>query len=182
VVFIAFLRAINLGRVNRVPMAGLRVALSDAGFSDVTTHLQSGNVVLVTPKRSPKAVAAAVEHVVRAEFGVEIDVMVRTGGELAKIATANPLARRDVDHGTLHVAFLKTRPAAAALRAFAGRKFGDDEFVIRGAEVYLRYTHGVAGSKMNTAMFEGGLGTSATVRTWKVVSRVNELATATAAR
>jgi uncharacterized protein (DUF1697 family) len=119
--------------------------------------------------------------VVRAEFGVDIEVMVRTGGELAKIATANPFARRGVDHGTLQVAFLKTRPAAA-LRAFAGSKFGDDEFVIRGAEVYLRYPHGVAGSKMNTAIFEGGLGTPATVRTWKVVARVNELATATAAR
>jgi uncharacterized protein (DUF1697 family) len=70
--FVAFLRAINLGRVNRVPMAGLRVALSEAGFADVTTHLQSGNVVLVTPKRSPTAVAAAVEQVVRAEFGVDI--------------------------------------------------------------------------------------------------------------
>jgi uncharacterized protein (DUF1697 family) len=108
-------------------------------------------------------------------------VMVRTGGELAKMAPANPFARRGVDRGRLHVAFLKTRPAAAALRAFAGRRFGDDEFVIRGAEVYLRYPHGVAGSKMNTAIFEGGLGTPA-VRTCKVVSRVNELATATAAR
>ncbi len=181
VVFVAFLRAINLGRVNRIPMADLRVALSDAGFADVTTHLQSGNVVFASPKRSPTAVAAAVEHVVRAEFGVDVDVMVRTGGELAKIVTANPLARRGVDHGRLHVAFLKTRPAAAAMRALAGRKFGDDEFVIRGAEVYLRYPHGVAGSKMNTATFEGGLGTPATVRTWKVVSRVNQLATATAA-
>lgn len=118
----------------------------------------------------------------RAEFGVDIEVMVRTGGELAKIATANPLARRGVDHGTLHVAFLKTRPVSAARRAFAGCEFGDDEFVIRGAEVYLRYPHGVAGSTMNTAIFEGGLGTPATVRTWKVVARVNELATATAAR
>ena len=53
----AFLRAINLGRVNRVPMGDLRVALTDAGFAEVTTHLQSGNVVLGSSKRSPAAVA-----------------------------------------------------------------------------------------------------------------------------
>src|SRR5215216_6467388 len=126
VIFVALLRAINLGRVNRVPMGDLRFALTDAGF--------------------------------------------------AKIAAKNPFAPRHADSGPLHVAFLKARPAAAARRAFSGRTFGDDEFVIRDTEVYLRYPHGVAASKMNTALFEGGLGTPATVRTWKVVTRLNELA------
>jgi uncharacterized protein (DUF1697 family) len=182
VVFVAFLRAINLGRVNRVPMAGLRVALSDFGFRDVTTHLQSGNVVLATPKRSPTAVAAAVELWCAPSSASKSTSWSVRAASSRRSPRPNALARRGVDHRTLHVAFLKTRPAAAARRAFAGRKFGDDEFVIRGAEVYLRYPHGVAGSKMNTAMFEGGLGTPATVRTWKVVSRVNELATARAAR
>jgi uncharacterized protein (DUF1697 family) len=101
--------------------------------------------------------------------------MVRTSGELSKIARKHPLARQD--SAALHVAFLKTRPSSAAKRAFSGRTFGDDEFVIRETEVYLRYPHGVAASKMNTALFEGGLGTPSTVRTWKVVTRINELAT-----
>jgi uncharacterized protein (DUF1697 family) len=176
VVFVAFLRAINLGRVNRVPMAGLRDALTDAGFTDVTTHLQSGNVILGSAKRSPTAVATAVEDLVDAEFGVDTVVMVRTAGELTKIAAANPLARRGTDPAMLHVAFLKTRPNAAGKRALAGRTFGDDEFAIRGAEIYLRYPHGVARSTMNTALFEGALGTPGTVRTWKVVTRLRELA------
>jgi uncharacterized protein (DUF1697 family) len=178
VIFVALLRAINLGRVNRVPMGDLRVALTDAGFTDVVTHLQSGNVILGSTKRSPAAVATAVERLVETEFGVDTDVVVRTPGELAKIAGTHPLARRGKDSAVLHVAFLKTRPAAAAKRAFAERTFGDDEFVIRNADVYLRYPQGVAASKMNTALFQGGLGTPATVRTWKVVTRLNELAAA----
>jgi uncharacterized protein (DUF1697 family) len=177
VIFVAFLRAINLGRVNRVPMGNLRVALTDAGFTDVATHLQSGNVVLGSTKRSPSAVATAVQQLVSAEFAVDIDVMVRTAGDLAKIAAKHPLAPRRADSGALHVAFLKARPGAAARRDFSGRTFGDDEFVIQDTEVYLRYPNGVAASKMNTALFEGGLGTPATVRTWKVVTRLNELAT-----
>jgi uncharacterized protein (DUF1697 family) len=178
VIFVAFLRAINLVRANRVPMGDLRVALSDAGFTDVVTHLQSGNVVLGSTKRSPAAVATAVEQLVSAEFGVDIHVMARTAGELAKIAAKNPLAPRPADSAGLHVAFLKARPGAAAKRAFSERTFGDDEFVIRDTEVYLRYPHGVAASKMNTALFQGGLGTPATVRTWKVVTRLDELAAA----
>ena len=174
-IFVALLRAINLGRVNRVPMGDLRVALTDAGFTDVVTHLQSGNVVLGSTKRSPAGVATAIERLVSDEFGVDAAVMVRTSGELSKIARKHPLARQD--SAALHVAFLKTRPPAAAKRAFSGRTFGDDEFVIRDTEVYLRYPHGVAASKMNTALFEGGLGTPSTVRTWKVVTRINEIAT-----
>jgi len=176
VIYVAFLRAVNLGRVNRVPMGDLRVALADAGFTDVATHLQSGNVILGSTKRSPTAVATAVERLVSAEFGVDIDVVARTAGELAKIAAKNPLVSRPKDSAGLHVAFLKARPGAAARRAFSGRTFGDDEFVIRDTEVYLRYPHGVAASTMNPALIESGLGTPATVRTWKVVTRLDELA------
>ena len=161
-------------------MAALRGVLMEAGFSDVGTHLQSGNVVLGSRKRSATAVANEIERLVSAEFGVDSEVMVRTADELSKIVRTNPLARRASGPATLHVAFLKTRPSAAATRALAGRTFGDDEFVIRGSEIYLRYPHGVAGSKMNTAVFEGGLGTPGTVRTWKVVTRLNELAGAAA--
>lgn len=175
-VFVVFLRAINLGRVNRVPMAGLRNALADAGYDDVATHLQSGNVVLRSSKRSGSAVAKEIEQLVAAEFGVNADVMVRTGAELATIVKANPLARGRTTPDMLYVAFLKKRPPATATRALSARTFGDDEFVIRGAEIYLRYPNGVSGSTMNTALFEGALGTPGTVRTWKVVTRLNELA------
>ena len=175
-VYVALLRAINLGRVNRVPMAELRSALTDAGFGDVATHLQSGNVVLRSGKRSTTAVAKEIERLVAAKFAVDADVMVRTAPELAKIVKGNPLARGRSGRETLHVAFLKSRPPAAATRALTSRTFGGDEFVIRGTEIYLRYPNGVAGSKMNTGVFEGALGTPGTVRTWNVVTRLNELA------
>jgi uncharacterized protein (DUF1697 family) len=176
VVFVTFLRAINLGKVNRVPMGGLRAALTGAGFSEVRTHLQSGNVLLASTKRSPTAVERAVEELVEHEFGVETSVMVRTAGALAKVAAANPFATRGADPRQLHVAFLKKAPTAAASRALGTHEFGDDDFVVRGAEIFLRYPHGVAGSTMSTPVFEKTLGTPGTVRTWKVVTRLAELA------
>ncbi|HEY8217601.1 MAG TPA: DUF1697 domain-containing protein [Acidimicrobiia bacterium] len=173
--YVAFLRAINLGKVNRVPMGDLRAALGEAGFADVRTHLQSGNVVLDTAKRSPSAIERTIEALLRDEFGVSTGVMVRTGAALEKVAKSNPLVKGRVDPRTLHVAFLKKAPTAAAKRAAARQTFGDDEFVIRGSEVYLRYPHGVAGSTMNSAVFQRALGTPATVRTWNVVTRLVEL-------
>ena len=175
-VFVALLRAINLVRVNRVPMGELRVALADAGFTDITTHLQTGNVVLHSTKRSPAAVEGALEKLVLDEFGVDTTVIVRSAAAFARVAAANPFERKGVDPKTLHVAFLKAAPSAAAKRSLASRAFGDDELVLRGSEIYLRYPHGVAGSTMNGAVFEKALGTKGTVRTWKVVTRVAGLA------
>ena len=43
---VVLLRGVNLGSRNRVAMPKLREALEDAGFDDVQTYLQSGNVVL----------------------------------------------------------------------------------------------------------------------------------------
>ena len=101
--------------------------------------------------------------------------MVRTTGQLAKITKSNPLLKRGGDTAGLHVAFLKSRPSAAAARTLAGYEFGRDEFVLRGAELYLRYPDGVARSKMGPPLFERALGTPATVRSWKVVAKVAEL-------
>jgi uncharacterized protein (DUF1697 family) len=101
--------------------------------------------------------------------------MVRTTGQLAKVTKSNPLLKRGGDTAGLHVAFLKSRPSAAAARTLAGYEFGRDEFVLRGAELYLRYPDGVARSKMSPPLFERALGTPATVRSWKVVAKVAEL-------
>ncbi len=173
--FIAFLRAINLGKNRRVPMAELRATVADAGYGEVTTHLQSGNVVFSSRTRRPDAVERAVEQLLQRDFGIEVDVMVRTAGDLAKIAKTNPLVQRGGDVTKLHVAFLKSRPSAAATRALAGYDVGRDQFALRGTELYLRYPDGVARSKMSTALFERTLGTPATVRTWKVVTKLVEL-------
>jgi uncharacterized protein (DUF1697 family) len=173
--YVALLRAINLGKQRRVAMGKLRNALTDAGYDDVATHLQSGNVVLTSRARSSTSVEKTIEKLVSAEFGLDVDVMVRTASELATVVKTNPLLGPRVRPAALHVAFLKARPSAAAVKAIAGQKFGRDEFVVRGTEIYLKYPNGVAGSKMSTPVFEQALGTPGTVRTWKVVTRLQEL-------
>ena len=50
--YIAFLRAVNVGGLF-VKMDSLREALGDAGFSDVQTHIQSGNVFVRSARRTP---------------------------------------------------------------------------------------------------------------------------------
>ncbi|HEY2005444.1 MAG TPA: DUF1697 domain-containing protein, partial [Solirubrobacteraceae bacterium] len=48
---VVLLRGINLGPNRRVPMAELRALLGEAGYENVRTYVQSGNVVLDSDAR-----------------------------------------------------------------------------------------------------------------------------------
>ena len=172
--FVALLRAINLGKRNRVAMADLRSLLAEEGYANVTTHLQSGNVVLEAPERRPGAVERSIEEALRQRLGLEIDVMVRTGDELAKVTRSNPFLARGADPSTLHVSFLKSSPPAAAARALAAADLAPDELELRGKELYLRYPEGLGRSKMG-AFLERTLPVRGTVRKWSVVTKLAEL-------
>jgi uncharacterized protein (DUF1697 family) len=141
----------------------------------VTTHLQSGNVVLESSVRSASALAGDLEDTLAAAFGFDIDVMVRSGREMVKLVKANPFLRRGIDPSTLAVGFLKAKPAAAAGRRLDGADFSPEEFALAGSEIYLRYPNGLGRAKMSPAFFERTLGTPATVRNWSVVTKLAEL-------
>jgi hypothetical protein len=117
-VWIALLRAVNLGVRIKVPMAALRVHLTAAGFAGVRTHLQSGNVIL-SSERGGAEVAALVRAVLRDEFG---SVLVRSADRLAGIVAANPFAAAAKERPVMvRVIFLPAergdgRPAARPAR------------------------------------------------------------------
>ena len=73
-------------------MPRLREVLSEAGFEDVRTYVQSGNIVLSSGKK-PDKVAADCERVIAEEFGFDVPVVVRTRDELAAVVKRNPLGK-----------------------------------------------------------------------------------------
>ncbi|MCL1799500.1 MAG: DUF1697 domain-containing protein [Eggerthellaceae bacterium] len=80
--YIALLRGINVGGNNKISMAELKAAFCEAGFSDVRTYINSGNVVF-TSDLDASAVQAACEAIIAEEFALSIAVAVLTAGELA---------------------------------------------------------------------------------------------------
>jgi len=82
--FIAFLRAVNVGK-RQYPMAELREALTDAGFDDVATHIQSGNALVRTRMRSRTKVIAALEKAMLQDRGFAVPVVLMTPAELSEM-------------------------------------------------------------------------------------------------
>jgi uncharacterized protein (DUF1697 family) len=175
--YVALLRAINVGAANRVSMAPLRAAFVGAGFDDAFTHIQSGNVIF-TSSDDAGAVKRSVEKLIADEIGLKITAIIRTAKQLASIAKANPYIGTTKDATSLYVAFLDAVPDKKSATAFEALSFGEDEFVIRGTEVFLRYADGLGTSKLSNAVIEKKLGVASTARNWNVTTKLAELAAA----
>ena len=106
---VVLLRGINVGPNKRIAMPALREALTGAGFEDVRTYVQSGNIVLSSGD-SAKQLGARCEELIKNTFGHEVEVVVRTRAELAEVIKRNPLGDVADDPKRYQVSFLSAKP------------------------------------------------------------------------
>jgi uncharacterized protein (DUF1697 family) len=169
-VWIALLRAVNLGSRNKVPMAGLRDLFEEAGGEDVRTYIQSGNVVFRRTKPDREALEAAIAK----EFGVKTVIVLRSARQIKKLAGSHPFGK---DTSNSHVAFLREKPGRVALRKLAEVDAGTDRIEVIGSDVALHYPNGFQGATLTAAKLEKLLGVQGTARNWRTVAKLAELAT-----
>ena len=174
--YVALLRAVNVGGKNQVPMARLRAIFESAGYSDVTTYIQSGNVIFDSPQRSSAKVVDEIEAALARELGRPTDVIIRSARELTKSIEANPFLGRVPDNTKLHIAFLNQAPDRARLKTIDAARFAPDEFAVGAREVYLHCPDGLGRSKLPPALGAKLAPAPATVRNWNTVTKLAELA------
>jgi uncharacterized protein (DUF1697 family) len=170
--WVALLRAVNLGARNKVPMAELRERLEAAGYEGVRTYIASGNVLLDGP--SGRAVLGkSLERLIADAFGVTTTAILRKPRELAGALDAHPFGS---DTSETYVAFLAERPAKTAIARLEEAAGGSERAVLAGGDVYLRLPRGVHSSGLSVARVESLLGVRATLRNWRTVAALAELA------
>ncbi len=174
--FVAILRGINVSGRKNIKMEELRTVMEDAGFGDVTTYIQSGNILFRALADDMQKLAAKVENVITEHFGEAIPVVIRSAGQLRRIFTENPfLSRPLIDEKKLHVTFLSAEPDTALAEKLSTRQYLPDEFVPAGKEIYLYCPGGYGRTKLNNTFFETKLKVTATTRNWKTVAKLLEL-------
>jgi uncharacterized protein (DUF1697 family) len=174
---IVLLRGVNLGARNRIAMPELRRALEGAGFGDVRTYLQSGNVVLSSDLAADE-LARRCEREIADAFDLDIDVVVRTRSELARVVRRNPLADVAVDPKRYQVSFLSAPLDRERVRELAALAAPEERFVAAGRELYAWHPAGVARSRLWARLAGRNLGVTATARNWTTVTKLLELADA----
>ncbi|HEY3502591.1 MAG TPA: DUF1697 domain-containing protein [Actinocatenispora sp.] len=167
---IVLLRGINLGAHNRVGMAPLRELLTGLGYDSVRTHLQSGNVVLVSDTPADRT-AERISAEVAAAFGVDVPVLARTGEQLAAVVAADPFGAAATDPARYLVQFLDAEPDPRALASIDAAVAGTERYAALGREIYLWLPDGIRASKLVVAVNRvGGTG-----RNWRTVLRLLEM-------
>lgn len=172
---ILLLRAVNLGPRNRIAMPALRELLTAAGFVDVRTHVQSGNIVL-TSDAAPGALAKKVGRLIDKEFGFEPAIVMRTRDELAEVVARNPLARVAKDPKRYQVSFLEHELDAGVVEELEQLAVKGERLVALGRELYAWHPHGVARSRLWTGIASPRLPVVSTARNWSTTTSVLALA------
>ena len=174
--YVALLRAVNLGARNKLAMGDLRDLLDDLGYDDVRTHLQSGNAVFRAGTRSARDVEKQVEDAVGDRLGLDIRVLVRTAAHLRKVVATDPFGDRAHDHSRYLVGFCDRRVPAKALADLDASTFEPEELAAVGRELYVWLPKGSHDSRLLRSVTEKKLGLTMTMRTWRVVNRLSEMA------
>ncbi|MCL1797356.1 MAG: DUF1697 domain-containing protein [Eggerthellaceae bacterium] len=110
--YIALLRGINVGGNNKIDMKQLKAAFAEAGFSDVRTYINSGNVIFSSDK-DDVAIQSACEALIFEHFGLHISVAVLTVRELSDALSHAP-KWWDGSADSKHNALFVISPATAA--------------------------------------------------------------------
>jgi uncharacterized protein (DUF1697 family) len=166
--YIAFLRAVNVGG-RSVPMGTLRDCLTSAGFTDVETYIQSGNVRVGSRARSGAKVEEKLEKVMAEALGFDVPAIVRIPRELVATVESAPPSPLG-DEARHYLAFLRSEPSAAAAKDLNGWDEDGERLTLVGRDLHLWFTKPSHEAKATNARLEKIAGTAATSRGWKVVS------------
>ncbi|OLR94814.1 DUF1697 domain-containing protein [Actinokineospora bangkokensis] len=176
--FVALLRAVNIGGTSSMPMAELREVLTGAGLTDVRTYIQSGNAVFAAGSSDEAEVAEVVRGAIRARWGKDIPVLLRTADELDAVIAANPYLGEQDDLTKLHVTFLDREPGQDKVATLVPPAGETGVLTVIGREVFLHVPDGYGRTKLQNVFVERRTGAVSTTRNWKSVLKLREMVTA----
>jgi uncharacterized protein (DUF1697 family) len=173
---IALLRGVNVGGRNRVPMAELRLACTQFGWNGVQSYIQSGNVIFSAKGRAA-AFEQELEREIEGRFGLSIPVIVRSGDEWSVLTQGNPFADASrTDPNRVMLAISRKTPNPTALEEMRARAVNGERVARVGDALWIDFARGVAKSKLSPGLLDRIAGSPVTMRNWRTVLQLDEMA------
>lgn len=172
--FVALLRGINVGGRNKIPMAELADCVRAGGYEDVSTYIQSGNVVF-SASGKPRTVESDLSRLIQERFAFEIPVVVRSDAEMAAVVAEAPTHYGDPDH-RCDVIFLK-HPLAVdeAIASMPPPKEGVDQFFPGPGVIYASRLTARATSSRIGRITASPIYPNITIRNWNTTRKLHQL-------
>jgi uncharacterized protein (DUF1697 family) len=175
--YISILRGINVSGQRPIKMEALRKSYENLGFHNVTTYVQSGNVVFSVKNAKPGELAKKISREIEKDWGFDVPVIVLSVDQLKQIIADNPLAKDNKkDKAFMLVTFLSAKPGEFDSRFIEEKKLNGEEIFITDNAVYLYCPNGYGKTKLNNTFLEKKLSVDATTRNWKTTNELLKIA------
>lgn len=175
--YISILRGINVSGQKLIKMDALRKLYEDLGFHNITTYVQSGNVIFSGNNVNPNELAQIIAKQIETDFGFDVPVIVLTIDNLKQIIDSNPFLKdSDKDTTFLHITFLSSNPQKNNFTAIEEKKLSGEEISFADNAVYLYCPNGYGKTKLSNSFLETKLKVGATTRNWKTTNELLKIA------
>lgn len=162
------LRGINVGGARKVAMPELRLLAESLGYQQVSTYINSGNLLLSSRQRAAEVVAE-LERGIHHQYGFAVPVIVRTDARLRAVLAANPYPEGNPSQ--VMVAFLAGKPGTDAEQQLAPLATDEERFTLGKTEAYIDFAGGLAHSRL-AAHLGKAIGTEVTTRNIRTVGKL----------
>jgi uncharacterized protein (DUF1697 family) len=142
-VYIALLRAVNVGGTGKLPMKDLSAMCESLEFTEVQTYIASGNVVFRAAQSAAQC-AALLEAQLQRYAGKPVGVFIRTPAQFAELIQTCPF--KDKAPNRTVAIFLDAAPNASTIAQIKGQK--EEEIALGSQHLYVYYGDGMADSKL----------------------------------
>jgi uncharacterized protein (DUF1697 family) len=106
-IYVALLRGINVGGNNMISMKALKASFERLGFKDVSTYINSGNILFKTRIADARKLETRIEKMLVVEYELGCKVVVRSAGEIARLIEQLPASWNDDKAWRYNVIFLR---------------------------------------------------------------------------
>jgi uncharacterized protein (DUF1697 family) len=150
-VFVALLRAINVGGTGKLLMSELIALCEEVAFSDVKTYIQSGNVVFKTRLSEARA-RATLEEALSKKLGTTASVVLRSPEQLEALIEQNPF--KEEPPNRVLVVFMNEGPSRKAVETVVSPD-GEQLYLV-GQDLVIYYPNGSGRSKLKLPFAKSG--------------------------
>jgi uncharacterized protein (DUF1697 family) len=173
-VYLSILRGINVSGKKAIKMVDLKEVYQSIGFENITTYIQSGNVVFESD--SDVKLVEKIEAAILKKYQFEVPILIRTLKEIENTISSNPFLKTEsTEIDKFHVTFLGEQAAKENMEKTNAYNYSPDEFVLTETEVFVYCPNGYGKTKLNNTFFEKKLKVSCTTRNWKTCNKLLEI-------
>jgi uncharacterized protein (DUF1697 family) len=172
-IYIAFLRGINVSGQKKIRMAELKSYFEELNFKNVRTYIQSGNVILESSNQKNEAIQKKIENLIKEKFGFDVPVIVKNKNEIAAILKKNPFTGKETNR--IYITLLSDIPSAEQTKKLPEINYAPEEFILDENIIYFFSPHGYGEAKMSNNFFEKILKVTATTRNWRTMNILKEM-------